>query len=144
MAIECSNRRRIVKLAICHFSVKTATCVSVTRVSCVSICGRNTGPSPTPKSSTAEPDQSWPVRKLPRDPLTNSSDSTPISKESYAKGDMYRNAIRNIQMPAQIFVMPIFVLLIRRRCVLFLRYEGLVLQHILVLAAWWFKIFMII
>lgn len=48
---------------------------------------------------------------------------------------MNRNAIRNIQMPVQIFVMPIFVLLIRRRCVLFLRYEGLVLQHILVLAA---------
>lgn len=35
------------------FSVTSVTSTSATRVNCVSICGRNTAPSPTPRSATS-------------------------------------------------------------------------------------------
>lgn len=36
-------------------SVRSATCISATRASCGFTCGRSTGPSPTPRCSTASP-----------------------------------------------------------------------------------------
>lgn len=101
------------------FSVRTVTCTSVTRVSCVCICGRSTGPSPTPRSSTAEAEQTCP--SAPSWPLEKTSNCSETRQKPYQVKLCWRRSDPLLVLPqeklsentdadtAWIFVMPMSV-----------------------------------